>query len=341
MPVKSRQFVDRVTVHAQAGRGGNGCVSFRREKYIPRGGPDGGDGGDGGNIIFEADRNTDSLVSLFYAPHLRGGRGEHGKGKKLHGKNGKELLFKVPFGTIVRDAVTGEILADLVQEGASVIAARGGKGGLGNCHWLTSQHRAPREHTDGEPGEEKMLRLDLKVAVQVGMVGFPNAGKSLLLTAISHAHPRVGAYPFTTLHPIVGTIVFDDYTSLRIADIPGLIAGAHDGAGLGHSFLRHIERASTLLYVIDMAGVDTRKPWDDYATLRRELKLHDPQLLTRRCAIAANKMDLPDAKRNLREFRARTGTRPIPVSALVGEGIDRLTKHVQRLARGPRRRRTQ
>ncbi|TFH18307.1 MAG: GTPase ObgE [Lentisphaerales bacterium] len=336
--MKSRQFVDRVTVQAQAGPGGNGCVSFRREKFIPRGGPDGGDGGTGGSIVFEADRNADSLVSLFYAPHLRAGRGQHGKGQKLHGRNGKDLVFKVPCGTLVQDTATGEILADLVKEGASVIAATGGKGGLGNCHWLTSQHRAPREHTDGEPGEEKRLRLELKVAVQVGMVGFPNAGKSSLLAAISHAHPKVASYPFTTLHPIVGTIVFDDYSSLHIADIPGLIEGAHDGAGLGHSFLRHIERASALLYVIDMAGVDNRKPWDDYETLRNELKLHDPQLLLRPCAIAANKMDLPEAKKNLPEFRTKTGTRPIPVVALTCEGMDRLKKILQRLASGPRRR---
>lgn len=312
--------MDRVVVYAEGGRGGDGCVSFRREKYVPRGGPDGGDGGRGGHVIFRGDSSDRSLVNLYFNPHQRAGRGGHGKGKKLHGRNGTDLVAKVPCGTEIREKETGQLLCDIVLHGQEMIVATGGKGGLGNCHWTTPTHQAPTEHTPGEPGEKIALSLELKLIADVGLVGFPNAGKSSLLRMISHAHPKVAAYPFTTLHPVIGTLVMDDFSSITIADIPGLIRGAHHGAGLGHDFLRHIERAAALVHVVDMAGVDGRKPVDDYFTILDELGLHMKQLLSRPALVVANKMDLPDSAGNIEEFRRETKVEPIPVSAIAGSG---------------------
>jgi GTP-binding protein len=330
--VKARKFVDTVAVQASAGNGGHGCVSFRREKYIPRGGPDGGDGGNGGDVILRADKDTDSLIDLFFSPHQSAGAGGHGKGKQLHGKSGKDLVVAVPCGTEVWDKDTGEMLGDLVEHDGRLTVANGGKGGLGNCHWTTSTHQAPRESTPGEEGEERHLRLRLKTVADVGMVGFPNAGKSSLLTALTHAHPKIAPYPFTTLHPVVGTLTFEDYLSLRISDVPGLIDGAHKGVGLGHSFLRHIERAETLLFVLDMAGADGRHPADDYACLLKELELHEARLVTRPSVIVANKMDLPSAADNIAEFEKGTGIKPLRASAVTGEGIDEVKSVLHRLA---------
>lgn len=322
--MKSRKFVDSVVLYARAGAGGNGCVSFRREKFVPCGGPDGGDGGRGGNITLKADYDEDSLVRLFFTPHQRAGNGGYGKGKKLHGRNGKDLVLPVPIGTEVHNTETGEMLGDLTAHDDELTIAHGGRGGKGNCRWKTSTHQAPTEHTDGEPGEELKLRLLLKLVSNAGLVGFPNAGKSSLLAKISDAHPRVGAYPFTTLNPVIGTMIFDDYSRLRVADIPGLITGAHDGIGLGHAFLRHIERAAYLIYVLDMAGVDGRLPHDDYASLKREIGLHKKDLLTRPSLLVANKSDLPEAGPNLKIFIKKTGLIPIPISATTGEGIPEL-----------------
>lgn len=329
--MKARKFVDRVTIYVSAGNGGNGCVSFRREKYVPKGGPDGGDGGRGGNVILRAEPNVDDLTPFFYAPHQRAGNGGHGKGKKLHGKRGKDLVIPLPCGTEVRDTETGTVLCDLVGDGEEALLALGGKGGNGNCHWQTSSHQAPREHTDGDAGETKTLRLELKIVADVGLVGYPNAGKSSLLSAISHAHPKVAGYPFTTLHPVVGTVMFEDYTFLTIADIPGLIEGAHDGVGLGHSFLRHIERSAAFLFVIDMGGTEGRKPSDDYFSLLEELNLHMADMTKRPSLVVANKMDMAEAEENLSEFTKRTKQSPVQISALTGQGIEDLKAELKKL----------
>ncbi len=322
--MKARTFVDTATLYAKGGNGGNGCVSFRREKYVPRGGPDGGDGGRGGHVILRCNRDENSLIRLYFAPHQRARNGGHGKGKQLHGRNGKDLYVAVPPGTEVWDPETGVLLGDIVEHDQEFLVARGGRGGRGNVHWKSPTHQAPTEHTDGDKTEQLTLRLELKLVADMGLVGFPNAGKSSILTGISDAHPKIGAYPFTTLNPIIGTLIFEDYSRITVADIPGLIEGAHDGVGLGHAFLRHIERAYCLVYVIDMAGVDARKPHEDYHSLRRELEMHRADLVTRPAKVVANKMDLPEAEENLATFKAETGTDPIRVSASTGEGLDAL-----------------
>ncbi|MBI2437439.1 MAG: GTPase ObgE [Lentisphaerae bacterium] len=322
--MKGFKFVETAAADFHAGRGGDGAVSFRREKYIPYGGPDGGDGGRGGHIILQADPDVDSLIAFYYQPRQEAEDGEDGKGQKQHGRNGADLILQVPCGTVVRDEATGAILGELLKPGEQLSVARGGQGGLGNCHWKTNVHQAPREHSDGEPGEERRLRLDLKIVADLGLIGFPNAGKSTLLTAISHAHPKIAAYPFTTLNPIIGTIPYDTSASLKVVDIPGLIKGAHEGAGLGHTFLRHVERTRGLIYVIDMAGADGRHPADDYAILRDELNRYDPALLQRPALTVANKMDLDAALENLPEFIARTGQKPLLVSALERQGTEEL-----------------
>ena len=319
--MKTLRFIDVATLHARAGDGGDGCRSFCREKYVPKGGPDGGDGGRGGHVILKTDPNVTSLLHVIYQPHQVAERGVHGKGKKLYGKNGKDRIVTVPCGTVVRDAQTGSALADMVEPNETLVVARGGKGGLGNCHWTTSTHQAPTEHTPGEPGEHVTLQLELKIVADAGLVGFPNAGKSSLLTAISDAHPKIGAYPFTTLHPVLGTLVGEDYTRLTVADIPGLIEGAHQGVGLGHAFLRHIERAPILIIVVDMAGVDGRKPEDDYTQIREELRLHNPELIKRPTLVVANKTDLPEAAENMKDFIQATGQTPLSISAETGTGI--------------------
>jgi GTP-binding protein len=331
--VKARQFVDTVRVQVRAGRGGNGRASFRREAHVPFGGPDGGDGGRGAHVILRGDRNESSLVRLWYSPHLHAEDGGHGCNRKLHGRNGRDLVAAVPCGTEVRNEETGEILGDIVVHEQELVAARGGRGGLGNCHWKTSTHQTPTEHSDGQPGEFLTLRLDLKAIADVGLVGFPNAGKSSLLAALTDARPRIAAYPFTTLHPVVGTVMYEDYSRIAVADIPGLIRGAHDGVGLGHDFLKHIERARVLLYVLDMAGTEGRKPWEDYAVLRDELRLHRADLLRRPFAVVANKMDLAEAAALLRSFARRTRIRPLRVSAKTGAGFAELKAALPELVR--------
>lgn len=319
--MKSRKFVDTARLYAAAGNGGNGCVSFRREKYVPKGGPNGGDGGRGGSVILRADPDVDSLIAIFYAPHQRAGHADHGQGSDKTGAGGKDCILRVPCGTEVREHETQVLLADLVEPGQEICVARGGDGGLGNAHFTTSQNRAPRESTPGVKGEKVTLDLTLKLAADVGLVGYPNAGKSSLLTMVSHAHPKVAAYPFTTLNPILGTHVFEDYTRIRIADIPGLIEDAHRGVGLGHAFLRHVERARIIVYVIDMAGTDGREPWDDYISLFNELELYDATIVGRPHLVVANKMDVEVAAENLERFRAETGKQALPLSAATGEGV--------------------
>ncbi|MEI6807574.1 MAG: GTPase ObgE [bacterium] len=329
--MKSRRFVDTATLHAKAGKGGDGCVSWRREKFVEMGGPDGGDGARGGHIILKADNNTDSLVDIYFAPHRNAQDGGSGGGNTLRGKTGKDMLIKVPCGTEVWDSSGGEMLADLITNGDEFIATHGGNGGMGNYRWRTRTFEALTAHSDGEPGELKTLKLELKLVADASLAGFPNAGKSSLLTAISSAHPKVGAYPFTTLNPIVGTVVFDDYSHLTVADLPGLIKGAHEGIGLGHAFLRHMERARCLVYVLDMAGIDGRDPLDDYMNLQNELKLHKEELLERPSLIVANKMDVKQAAKNLTRFTKKFRKRPICISATTGDGIDKLKIALKKL----------
>ncbi len=335
--MKDRKFIDTAVMYAEAGDGGNGSASFRREKYVPKGGPDGGDGGRGGHIILRGNANVDSLIGIYFAPHRRAEPGGPGGGNQMHGANGRDLVVEVPCGTEVWAAETDARIADITTPDQDFVLARGGKGGKGNVHWKSATHQAPTEHTDGQPGEILTVRLELKLVADAGLVGFPNAGKSSLLRTVSDAHPKVGAYPFTTLNPIIGTVIFDDYTRVTLADIPGLIEGAHSGVGLGHAFLRHVERARCLVFVLDMAGTDGRNPRHDYDCLIEELRLHKSDLATRPAMLVANKMDCPEAAENLTTFKRETGLDPLRVSALTGEGIPELRAALHALAHLPAR----
>ena len=336
--MKTRQFVDTVQVHVKAGSGGNGSCSFRREKFIPRGGPDGGDGGDGGSVVLQGNEDVDSLVSIFFDPRLVAEDGVSGAGRRMHGRNGRDKIVPVPLGTTVTDRDTGEFLGEVTEHGQTLLVARGGRGGRGNVHWKRADHQVPYEHTPGTPGEERDVRLELRMMADAGLVGFPSAGKSSLLRRLTAARPKVAAYPFTTLNPLIGTLLFpEEQASIRVADIPGIIEGAHLGAGLGHQFLRHIERTKALVFVIDMAGVDARAPWDDYAALLHELEMRDPALLERPRILVANKMDLPEAADLVKDFRKRTHTRPLCVSAVTGEGVEALVGRLYRTIRPGRR----
>jgi len=337
-------FVDRVKVFAQAGKGGRGCVSFRREKFVPKGGPDGGDGGRGGDVILRADRHVDNLANLFYEPIVKAKSGGHGMGKKMAGRAGAEKIVKVPVGTVVwsadeskhgtsnlqsstpkSDQSVIDPVVDLVRDRQEFVLCRGGAGGKGNVHFKSSRNRAPRQYTEGEEGEQGHFLFELRTIADAGLVGYPNAGKSTLLRKISAARPKVAAYPFTTLHPIVGVMELPGYRRAAIADIPGLIEGAHRGLGLGHEFLRHITRCRILIFVVDVAGSEGRNPIEDLQNLRREIGLHDPALSSRPWLVVANKMDLPGAETNLRALRKRfSKIKIIPTSAAKGEGIAEL-----------------
>ena len=324
-------FVDKAKIHVKGGDGGNGCCSFRREKFVPRGGPDGGDGGLGGNIIIKTDPGEQSLVQFRFNQHYAAKHGVHGKGKTLHGKKSADVILKVPVGTIVRD-LNGNILADMDDVESEFIVAVGGKGGRGNPRFASSANRVPMECESGLPGEELDIEMELKTIADVGLVGFPNAGKSTLLSAVSDAHPKVAPYPFTTLHPIVGVVKYDDFARLTIADIPGLIDGAHDNVGLGHSFLRHIERTTVLVYVLDMAGTDGRDPWDDYTSLQEELELYMKGLSKRPSIIVANKMDVEVAKENLELLQHEYPNETIiPLSAVLEENTTELLQVLRSL----------
>ncbi|HKL22613.1 MAG TPA: GTPase ObgE [Tichowtungia sp.] len=325
--MKPIAFKDRVKIYARAGNGGNGIMSFYRDKRTPRGGPDGGDGGHGGSIILQGDTNIDSLTFLHYQPHQRAGHGGHGSSNNKHGKRGKDNVIKVPLGTVIKDPDTEEFVDEIIEEGQEIIIAKGGFGGLGNLRFKSSLNQAPREARDGTPGEERAYRLELKLMADAGLVGYPSAGKSTLLAELTDATPKVAAYPFTTLNPIIGTLLFENYNRIRIADIPGLIDGASDGVGLGHYFLRHIERSRFLLFVIDMGAEDGRNPVDDYRNLRKELSTYNPELDERPFLVLANKMDEDAAAENLDEFKKETGLDPLPISAGLGEGCERI-KHI-------------
>ena len=322
----SAMFVDRIKISVKGGDGGNGCCSFRREKFVPRGGPNGGDGGNGGSVIIIAETNERSLVDYLYQRHYEAKRGEHGRGSDQYGKCGQNVILKVPVGTIIKDLDdNNKTILDLDESGKRYVIAQGGKGGKGNMHFTSSINRSPRRYDPGTEGELKHLELELKTIADVGLVGFPNAGKSTLLSAVSAAKPKIAPYPFTTLHPMVGTIDFEDFTRILIADIPGLIDGAHDNIGLGHSFLKHIERTKVLLFVIDMSGLEGRDPQESYKVLKNELELYMKGLSVRPAAIAANKMDLPESQANLDIFQKEIYDVPIvPISAKDGNNLNEL-----------------
>ena len=330
-------FVDRIKVFAQAGSGGRGSVSFRREKFVPKGGPDGGDGGRGGEVILRADRHVDNLSNLFYEPIIKAKSGGHGMGKKMHGKSAPAKIVKAPVGTIVWPAdekgrpTSAAPIVDLTRDGQEFVLCRGGAGGKGNVHFKSSRNRAPRQYTEGEEGEQGHFLLELRTIADAGLVGYPNAGKSTLLRKVSAARPRVAAYPFTTLHPIIGVVEFSGYRRATIADIPGLIEGAHRGLGLGHEFLRHITRCRIFLFVVDVAGSEGRNPVEDLQQLRKELDLYDPLLSQRPWFVIANKMDLPGAEENLSGVRKKFPKIDIvPISAAKGEGMEELKKKLAR-----------
>ena len=322
---KAAMFIDRAVIDAKGGDGGNGCMSFRREKFVPKGGPDGGDGGNGGDVVLVADESLSTLLDFQYRRQYVAQRGRHGEGSLRHGKRGGSLVVPVPVGTVVKDTNTAGPLADLTHHGQRVVAARGGKGGKGNARFATSTHRAPRRADPGEKGEERRLELELQLIADAGLVGFPNAGKSTLLTRVSAARPKIADYPFTTTEPYLGVVGLDDGRSFVLADLPGLIEGAHQGAGLGHTFLRHIARTRVLVHVIDLAS--ERGPAADFEAVNTELWLHDPSLRRRPMLVALNKIDQPIARERVasaQEAISRLGYRVYPVSAATGEGLQTL-----------------
>src|ERR1700674_5294384 len=334
-------FVDRIRVFARAGDGGRGCVSFRREKFVPRGGPDGGDGGRGGDVILRADVHTDHLSNLFYEPIIKAKSGVHGQGKKKHGRAAQPKVVKVPVGTVVyrdeadRSYMTHrsygeEPIADLIHDGEEFILCKGGGGGKGNVHFKSSKNRAPVQYTEGEEGEQGHFLLELRTIADAALVGYPNAGKSTLLGKISAAHPKVAPYPFTTLHPVVGVVDFGGYRRASMADVPGLIEGAHRNVGLGHDFLRHITRCRILLFVLDIAGSEGRHPIEDLQNLRREIDLYDSRLSERPWYVVANKIDLPEAAENLDALMRRfPGVEVVAISAADSDGIEELKERLQ------------
>lgn len=372
-------FVDSVKIDARAGRGGGGCVAFLREAFRPKGGPCGGNGGRGGDVFLEADINLNNLIDRYYHPHLHARNGEPGSGKGRDGKNAKSLIAKVPCGTLVwklprekdhkvhKDQIDHQVhevqndqkvqndhcenrhdafqfstpVADLLEHGQRFLLAKGGRGGLGNRHFATARRQSPRFAQPGEFGTQDRYYLELRVIAEIGFVGYPNAGKSSLLSALSRARPKIADYPFTTLTPHIGVLEHEDHTRTSLCDIPGIIEGAHRNAGLGHAFLRHLERCQALAFVIDMAGKNGRKPWEDYVQLRMELKAYDPSLLKRRAILLANKMDEPSAAEHLARFREEVKQKVkmqmmptlIPISAVFGEGLDEVKKAFHKIAK--------
>jgi GTP-binding protein len=387
-------FIDEIKIYARAGHGGKGCVAFHREAFVAKGGPSGGNGGRGGNVILQADHDLNNLIAQYYSPRLIAQSGEAGMGKGMDGHAGKDLIVKVPCGTLVwalesdeapqgegteaaeenesaeepedskifrlstgsrpvlRHAAGGakaieippstddeesrepggerELLADLTEHGQQYILCKGGRGGLGNRNFATARRQTPRFAQPGEPGTEGRYLLELRILAEVGLVGYPNAGKSTLLSAISHARPKIAPYPFTTLHPQIGIVQYEDHHRLTVCDVPGLIEGAHRNVGLGHEFLRHIQRCKILVLLLDMAGTDGRNPWDDYKQILTELELYDPALVLKPIYVVANKMDEPTAEENLKKFKRRIRkTRVLPIAAAFDEGIDLFKKLIR------------
>ncbi len=320
-------FIDRAKIHVQGGNGGNGVTAFRREKFVPRGGPSGGDGGKGGDVILVADSSLNTLLHLRYNPQHIGQRGLHGEGSNRSGHTGSDLIVKVPVGTQVFDFETNELLADLSEDGARWTAARGGRGGFGNAHFTSSTNRAPRYHQEGGKGEERDLQLELKLLADVGLVGFPNAGKSTFISKISAAKPKIADYPFTTLEPNLGVVDMGDFRTFVVADIPGLIEGAHAGAGLGDRFLRHIERTKLLLHLVDVSSLSGRDTVSDYVTVNRELASYNPELAQRPQFVIATKLDALDEPERLNSLKKFVDEEQKPffaISSATGEGIREL-----------------
>jgi GTP-binding protein len=324
-------FIDRAKIHVQGGNGGNGVTAFRREKFVPRGGPSGGDGGRGGDVLIVADSSLNTLLHLRYNPRHLAERGLHGEGANRSGHDGSDLTVNVPVGTQIFDFETGELLADLSHPGDRWLAARGGRGGFGNAHFTTSTNRAPRYHQEGGKGEERELQLELKLLADVGLVGFPNAGKSTFISTVSAARPKIADYPFTTLEPNLGVVDIGDFRTFVIADIPGLIEGAHSGAGLGDRFLRHIERTKLLLHLVDVSSISTRDTVNDYVTVNRELAAYNPDLAKRAQFVVATKIDALDEPARLDALKARAmlDDRPFyAVSSVTGQGVRELINAV-------------
>ena len=325
------KFIDEAKIFVESGAGGNGCVSFRREKHVPRGGPDGGNGGNGGNVIVRADSAVRSLLDCRYKRHYRGGRGGHGGGGSKNGKNGKDITISVPVGTTVRREKTGGIIADLSAPGREVAAAKGGRGGRGNGGFATSTNQAPRIAYDGAPGEKFEIFLELKLLADVGIAGFPNAGKSTLISKASAAKPKIADYPFTTLVPNLGVVPWGDHKTFTMADIPGIVPGAHKGSGLGARFLRHVERTRVIIHMIDMSPLTDRDPLEDYEAINSELRLYDPALADKPQIVALNKTDIPEAAESaeqLAEFFKSKGVRAVAISAVTGAGVRTLINGV-------------
>ena len=323
-------FIDEAKFFVKGGDGGNGCVSFRREKFVPKGGPDGGDGGAGGNVIIEAAKQLSSLIDFRYRSHFLAERGAHGMGKNKHGRNGADLVILVPLGSQVKDDETDEVIADLVTDGQNIVVAEGGKGGRGNTHFASSTNRTPRFAGRGKPGEERWLRIELKILADVGLIGLPNAGKSTLLSKLSAARPKIASYPFTTLEPHLGVMQLEHHPPHIIADIPGLIEGAHAGAGLGHKFLKHIERTKVLLHVLD-ASKSIEEIIADQKTIEEEVGKFNESLLKRRKVFVLNKIDLLDSGKQLKKLKtlfAEKGISVLAISALTGSGIEALKQCV-------------
>ncbi|GIO12480.1 GTPase Obg [Cohnella xylanilytica] len=322
-------FVDKAKIYVKGGDGGDGLVAFRRELYVPEGGPAGGDGGKGGDVVFRVDEGLRTLMDFRYQKHFKAPKGVKGKNKTQHGANAEDLIVRVPPGTIVYDDDTGEMLADLTRHGQEVVIAKGGRGGRGNTRFKTPANTAPAIAENGEEGQERWVTLELKVMADVGLVGFPSVGKSTLLSVVSGAQPKIGAYHFTTLTPNLGVVQVSDERSFVMADLPGLIEGAHAGVGLGHEFLRHVERTRVIVHVVDMSGMEGRDPFDDWEKINEELKLYNAKLAERPQIVAANKMDMPESEEQLAAFRekvdaVRPGIEIVPISSLTRQGVPEL-----------------
>ncbi|MFE0558134.1 GTPase ObgE [Paenibacillus lautus] len=322
-------FVDKAKVYVKGGDGGDGLIAFRREKYVPEGGPAGGDGGKGGDVIFRVDEGLRTLMDFRYQKHFKAKRGEKGRNKSQHGANADSMIVRIPPGTILMDDDTGEVIGDLTRHGQQVVVARGGRGGRGNIRFATPNNPAPELAENGEEGEERYVTLELKVMADVGLVGFPSVGKSTLLSVVSAAQPKIGAYHFTTITPNLGMVEVGDGRNFVMADLPGLIEGAHEGVGLGHEFLRHVERTRVIIHVVDMAGTEGRDPFEDWEKINDEIRLYNPVLVDRPQIVAANKMDMPEAEEYLAAFKEKVKEiRPdievMPISSLTRQGIQEL-----------------
>ncbi|HEY7555464.1 MAG TPA: GTPase ObgE [Candidatus Binatia bacterium] len=325
------KFIDEAKIRVIAGDGGRGCVAFRREKFVPRGGPSGGNGGRGGDVVMEADAQFTTLLDLRYQKQYKAGRGQHGMGSDCHGRRGDDRVIRVPVGTIVRAAATGELLGDLKAAGQRVVVAAGGRGGKGNAHFVSSTHRSPRFAQPGEPGEDKELLIELRLLADVGIIGLPNVGKSTLISIISAVRPKIADYPFTTLSPNLGVVSYGEHRSFVVADIPGLIEGAHAGQGLGHKFLRHVMRTRVLIHLLDALKLNKDDPLEDWRAVNRELKMFDPELMEKPQIVVANKIDIPEARANADVLAKKLPRQCKPlyrISAVTGEGVKAVVRRI-------------